>query len=136
VSVSIFQKEQRLTILKQRLADKKAEEAIKMKECSGVMIVSATVVPTTQEQTPAAATFNNNCEAKVVEVSSDGLRNRTHLVMRSQGHDEAAAADDGAAVQSAVSDLERTASLRGITVLRGHVPKRTDYGDDHVESYL
>ena len=40
---------------------------------------------------------------------------------------------------SAITDLERQASLRGITVLRGQVtPKQRPqgFGDEHVESYL
>lgn len=91
-------------------------------------------------------TFNNNVEsAKMAcQVSSDGLRNRTHLVndgcRKLVNHDEANLSSSAsiAAAQSAVSDLERTASLRGITVLRGPVPKQKPhgFGDEHVESYL
>ena len=72
--------------------------------------------------------FNNNLENKVEAADQSVLRNRrcptSAMASANGGHDEAA-------VQSAVTDIERTTSMRGITVLRGQ-----GFGDEHVESYL
>ena len=80
-----------------------------------------------------------------MSLNTNGLRNRTKMKVDDLGghHGEQqqlycdlSAEREPMLTNSAVSDLERSASLKGITVLRGRVPKRGQYGEDHVESYL
>ena len=80
--------------------------------------------------------LNNNVEAKVPPQEHDHLMASLVAPVRLIETTNIVASTPLSS-QSAISDLERTASLRGITVLRGQVPKRpSGYGDEHVESYL
>ena len=76
------------------------------------------------------SSFNNNVEAKVAPNNEIGLRNRRNGEATGNGEPTTAVA------QSAVTDLERTTSLRGITVLRSQRQNGARPPEEHVESYL
>merc|ERR1712004_835635 len=91
--------------------------------------------------------FNNNVDNADKQASNgqaeNGLRNRRG--QQQQQYPATSVAAEDSLVQSAVSDMERTTSMRGITVLRGQVPAAASaanrgrvegFGDEHVESYL
>ena len=112
-----FQKEQKLSLLKKRLEERKTEEARLLKaeveqEVTGISV---------QELGPFHPHRTED---------ADGLRNRRNNAEPTSGFPTGLA-------DSALSDMERTASLRGITVLRGreaHIPNRAL--EEPVESYL
>lgn len=137
----VAEKEQRLNLLKKRLEEKKEAEMMKRdRQEAGLLAVRAEI----------NCSFNNNvdmdnsCPASNGQAEPNGLRNRRGQ----QQHDPTTSEDSH--VQSAVSDMERTTSMRGITVLRGQVPSTAavaaasagnrgrveGFGDEHVESYL
>ena len=77
------------------------------------------------------SSFNNNVEAKVAPNNENGLRNRRNGEATTSNGEPTTAV-----TQSAVTDLERTTSLRGITVLRGQRQNGARPPEEHVESYL
>ena len=119
----VLQKEQRLSLLKKFLADKKEKEK------------NAAIV--NREETCEEPLNNNVAEAKVQPQEHDSLMSSLVASSTLETADIVASAS-GAPLssQSAITDLERTASMRGITVLRGHVTPKRQFGDEHVESYL
>lgn len=108
------QKEQRLTILKKRLAEKKEEE----EECQVAAVAQIN------------SSFNNNVETKVVPSSSnEGLRNR-----RANGETPGETAGLLATNNPLPIAPATHENLRGITVLRSGPLVRPP--EEHVESYL
>ena len=120
----MLQKEQRLSLLKKFLADKKQKE-------KNAAIVNR------EDETCEEPLNNNVAEAKVQPQEHDSLMSSLVASSTLETADIVASAS-GAPLssQSAITDLERTASMRGITVLRGHVTPKRQFGDEHVESYL
>ena len=120
----VLQKEQRLSLLKKFLVDKKQKE-------KNAAIVNR------EDETCEEPLNNNVAEAKVQPQEHDSLMSSLVASSTLETADIVASAS-GAPLssQSAITDLERTASMRGITVLRGHVTPKRQFGDEHVESYL
>ena len=112
-----LQREQKLGILKAALAQKKDRRR------------SSAQPPEIAAVAEIDSSFNNNVETKVASNNDVGLRNRRNGEATTNGETTIAVA------QSAVTDLERTTSLRGITVLRGQTLNARP-PDEHVESYL
>jgi len=121
----VAEKEQRLSLLKKFLADKKQKEK------------NAAIVNREEDETCEEPLNNNVAEAKVQPQEHDSLMSSLVASSTLETADIVASAS-GAPLssQSAITDLERTASMRGITVLRGHVTPKRQFGDEHVESYL
>jgi len=120
----VAEKEQRLSLLKKFLADKKQKDRLRH-----VVVTEATT-----EEEP----LNNNVAETKVPQEHDHLMS-SHITTSSTADIVASSAPLSSQQTSAITDLERQASLRGITVLRGQVtPKQRPqgFGDEHVESYL
>merc|ERR1711860_30458 len=139
----VAEKEQRLNLLKKRLEEKKEAEMMKRdREEAGLLAVRAEI----------NCSFNNNVDNADKQASNgqaeNGLRNRRGQQQQQDQEVQYSAtsvAAEDSLVQSAVSDMERTTSMRGITVLRGQVPAAASaanrgrvegFGGEHVESYL
>ena len=112
----ILQRQQKMGILKAAIAQKKDRRR-------------SSAQPEIAAVAEIDSSFNNNVETKVASNNDVGLRNRRNGEATTNGETTIAVA------QSAVTDLERTTSLRGITVLRGQTQNARP-PDEHVESYL
>merc|ERR1719412_449894 len=95
----VAEREQKLGILKAALAQKKD-------------ILRQSIQPEISAVAEIDSSFNNNVEAKVAPNNENGLRNRRNGEATTSNGEPTTAV-----TQSAVTDLERTTSLRGITVL-------------------
>jgi len=121
----VAERQEKMAILKAALEAQKKDTQLQINQQPEIGMAAVAEID---------SSFNNNVEAKHVAPNGHevGLRNRRNGEATTNGHGETT---NNTVAQSAVTDLERTTSLRGITVLRSQ-GQNARPPDEHVESYL